>query len=53
MIRGRGTPDTTHISTASSPTAVRTTALTAETEGGSVWARGGKMELATQKPDLP
>lgn len=53
MTRGGGTPDAAHNSTASSPTAVRTTALTADTDGGSVWARGENMGLATLRPDLP
>lgn len=46
MTRGGGTPDAAHSSTASSPTAVRTTALTADTDGGSVWTRGENMGLA-------
>lgn len=52
MTRGGGTPDTAHSSIASSPTAVRTTALTADTDGGSAWARGEYMKPATPKPGL-
>lgn len=52
MTRGGGTPDAAHSSTACSPTAVRTTALTADTDGGSVWARGENMGLATLRPDF-
>lgn len=43
MTRGGGTPDTSHRSTASCPTAASTTALTAEADGESAWRRTGDM----------
>lgn len=53
MTRGGGTPDASHVSTASSPTAASTTALTAETDGGSVWGQMGNLGPARRLPRMP